>query len=222
MDRINFGDIYPFWADLTESEQERFAAATAVRKYSKGELVYQPDVRCEGMIYMLEGKLRVYILSDDGREITLYRLGPGEQCVFSASCVIEALSYEVFIEAETDARLQLTDAATLRLISEDNLFLRTFNQEIALMRASDILWTLQQVLFYSVDRRLAVYLLESSAKSGGRAVRGTHEQIAASIGSAREVVSRMLKRFADDGYIKLSRGMVEIIDKSSLEEVAGL
>lgn len=222
MDRTNFGDIYPFWADLTESEQERFAAATAVRKYSKGELVYQPDVRCEGMIYMLEGTLRVYILSDDGREITLYRLGPGEQCVFSASCVIEALSYEVFIEAETDARLQLTDATTLRLISEDNLYLRTFNQEIALMRASDILWTLQQVLFYSVDRRLAVYLLERSAKAGGRAVKGTHEQIAASIGSAREVVSRMLKRFADDGYIKLSRGTVEIIDKSSLEEVAGL
>lgn len=220
MERTDFSKTYPFWADLTASEQERFEAATNIRRYSKGEMVYQPSVRCEGMIYMLEGTLRIYILSDDGREVTLYRLGPGEHCVFSASCVIEALSFEVFIEAETDAVLQLTDATALRAISEDNVNLMAFNQAIALKRASDILWAMQQVLFFSVDRRLAVYLLDAAAKSDSGIVKATHEQIATSIGSAREVVSRMLKRFAEDGYIRLSRGSVEILDKQSLKDIA--
>lgn len=220
MDKLNFNETYQFWSDLTEAEQERFRAATKIRKYRKGELVYQPDVKCEGMIYMVKGTLRIYILSDDGREVTLYRLGPGEHCVFSASCVIDALSFDVFIEAETDAILWLTDAAALRAISESNVHLKVFNQSIALERASEILWALQQVLFFSVDRRLAVYLLETAQKNGSGIVKATHEQIATSIGSAREVVSRMLKRFSEDGYIKLSRGSIEILDERSLKDIA--
>lgn len=220
MDTLNFKETYSFWSDLTEDEQERFKAATRLRHYQKGEMVYQPEVRCEGMMYMLEGTLRIYIISDDGREVTLYRLGPGEHCVLSASCVIDALSFDVFIEAETDTKLWLTDSTTLRAISEQNAYLKVFNQEIAIKRFSDIMWTLQQVLFFSVDRRLAVFLLDTSAKGKSATIKATHEQIAASIGSAREVVSRMLKRFADDGYIRLSRGTIEIIDERSLKDIA--
>ena len=211
--------IYPFWNDLTADEQRRFADATHVRSYKKGEIVHQPDDKCEGMIYMLDGMLRIYILSEDGREITLYRLEQGEICVLSASCVIDAISFDVFIEAETDAGVYLTDAVALRSLSEKNLHLMTFNQGIALDRFSDIMWTMQQVLFFSIDRRIAGFLLKESERTGGNIVKTTHEQIASSIGSAREVVSRMLKRFEEDGYIKLSRGSVEILDRESLEDI---
>ena len=216
----DFEGIYPFWDELSSDQQKRFAAATRVKSYKKGEIVHQPDDKCEGMLFMLDGRLRIYILSEDGREITLYRLEKGEICVLSASCVIDAISFDVFIEAETDAGMYITDAMTLRSLSEENLHLMTFNQGIALDRFSDIMWTMQQVLFFSIDRRISGFLLRESEKSGGNVIKATHEQIATSIGSAREVVSRMLKRFEEDGYIKLSRGSVEILDKEALEDIA--
>lgn len=217
----DYKNSYPFWNDLTADEQSRFANSTHLRSYKKGETVHQPDDKCEGMIYMMSGRLRIYILSEDGREITLYRLEQGEICVLSASCVIDAISFDVFIEAETEAEVYLTDATTLRLLSESNPHLMIFNQRIALDRFSDIMWTMQQVLFFSVDRRIAGFLLNEADKSGDSVVHTTHEQIATSIGSAREVVSRMLKRFADDGFIRLARGSVEILDRDSIKDISG-
>ena len=217
---IDFEKIYPFWNKMNAEEKDLFSRGTRYREFSAGDLIHQPDIKCEGMIYMLSGILRIYMLSDDGREITLFRQGTGEHCVLSASCVIDAISFELFIEAESDATMYITDAPVLRKISESNPYLNIFCQELALENFSEIMWTLQQVLFFSVDRRLAGYLLKESDMTDSDVINATHEQIATSIGSAREVVSRMLKRFSDDGYIKLSRGSVEILDRDSLEDIA--
>ena len=222
MDAVDYEKLYPFWGNLDANEQTVFASATRRLSYRSNTLIHQPGRKCEGMFYMLNGVLRIYILSDEGREITLYRLHEGEHCVLSASCVIDAISFSVFIEAETDCELLLTDAGTLRQLVENNVHIKVFAQEIALHRFSDIMWTLQQVLFFSVDRRLAIYILNTSEKQGSGTIRTTHEQIASSIGSAREVVSRMLKRFADDGLIRLSRGTIEIKNRKGLKEAAGL
>lgn len=217
---INYEEIYPFFHKLNDTEKDYFMSGTRFREFSAGDLIHQPDIKCEGLIYMLSGTLRVYMLSDDGREITLFRHGPGEHCVLSASCVIDAISFEVFIEAETDSTMYITDAPVLRKVSESNPYLDIFCQELALENFSDIMWTLQQVLFFSVDRRLAGYLLNESAKGDSGVVKATHEQIAVSIGSAREVISRMLKRFADDGLISLARGAVKIMDAGGLGDIA--
>lgn len=216
---INFEEIYPFFNKLNDTERDYFTRGTRLREFSAGDLIHQPDIKCEGIIYMLSGTLRVYMLSDDGREITLFRQGPGEHCVLSASCVIDAISFEVFIESETDTTMYITDAPVVRKVSDSNPYLNIFTQELALEDFSEIMWTLQQVLFFSVDRRIAGFLLKESEGTGGNIVKATHEQIASSIGSAREVVSRMLKRFEEDGYIKLSRGSVEILDRESLEDI---
>ena len=216
---INFEEIYPFFNKLNDTERDYFTRGTRLREFSAGDLIHQPDIKCEGIIYMLSGTLRVYMLSDDGREITLFRQGPGEHCVLSASCVIDAISFEVFIESETDTTMYITDAPVVRKVSNSNPYLNIFTQELALEDFSEIMWTLQQVLFFSVDRRIAGFLLKESESTGGNIVKATHEQIASSIGSAREVVSRMLKRFEEDGYIKLSRGSVEILDRESLEDI---
>ena len=218
---IDFERIYPFWNKLNADEKDLYSRGTRYREFSAGDLIHQPDIKCEGMIFILSGVLRVYMLSDDGREITLFRQYAGEHCVLSASCVIDAISFELFIEAETDATMYINDAPVLRKVAESNPYLNIFCQELALENFSDIMWTLQQVLFFSIDRRLAGFLLKESDTSDSSVVKATHEQIATSIGSAREVVSRMLKRFAEDGYIALSRGAVEIIDKESLEDIAG-
>ena len=217
---IDFEAIYPFWNELNADEKDMYSRGTRYREFSAGDLIHQPDIKCEGMIYILSGVLRVYMLSDDGREITLFRQYAGEHCVLSASCVIDAISFELFIEAETDATMYINDAPVLRKVAESNPYLNIFCQELALENFSDIMWTLQQVLFFSIDRRLAGFLLKESDTSNSTVVKSTHEQIATSIGSAREVVSRMLKRFSDDGYIKLSRGSVEILDRDSLEDIA--
>ena len=218
---IDFEAIYPFWNELNADEKDMYSRGTRYREFSAGDLIHQPDIKCEGMIYILSGVLRVYMLSDDGREITLFRQYAGEHCVLSASCVIDAISFELFIEAETDATMYINDAPVLRKVAESNPYLNIFCQELALENFSDIMWTLQQVLFFSIDRRLAGFLLKESDTSNSTVVKVTHEQIATSIGSAREVVSRMLKRFAEDGYIALSRGAVEILDRDSLEDIAG-
>lgn len=218
---IDFEAIYPFWNELNADEKDLYSRGTRYREFSAGDLIHQPDIKCEGMIYILSGVLRVYMLSDDGREITLFRQYAGEHCVLSASCVIDAISFELFIEAETDATMYINDAPVLRKVAESNPYLNIFCQELALENFSDIMWTLQQVLFFSIDRRLAGFLLKESDTSNSTVVKTTHEQIATSIGSAREVVSRMLKRFAEDGYIALSRGAVEILDRESLEDIAG-
>ena len=218
---IDFEAIYPFWNELNADEKDMYSRGTRYREFSAGDLIHQPDIKCEGMIYILSGVLRVYMLSDDGREITLFRQYAGEHCVLSASCVIDAISFELFIEAETDATMYINDAPVLRKVAESNPYLNIFCQELALENFSEIMWTLQQVLFFSIDRRLAGFLLKESDTSNSTVVKVTHEQIATSIGSAREVVSRMLKRFAEDGYIALSRGAVEILDRDSLEDIAG-
>jgi CRP/FNR family transcriptional regulator len=172
-----------------------------------------------GMLILLSGTLRVYMLSEEGREITLYRLYEGDVCALSVSCILEHITFDIHIDAETDCELLLINIQTISSLIAGNVYVENFTYKHATDRFSDVMWAMQQILFMGFDKRLAVFLIDEAAKTGGDVIKATHEQIARYIGSAREVVTRMLGLFAQDGIVELSRGEIRILDKAKLRAI---
>lgn len=208
-----------FWERLSEDEKYFLCSNAMPVKYAKGENVHGGGEDCVGVLLIKSGQLRVYMLSEDGRDITLYRLFKGDVCILSASCVLEAITFDVFIDAEEDAEVLLIGSAIFHQLADRNIYVKCFGYQLATIRFSDVMWAMQQVLFMSADKRLAIFLIDELSKNGGDEIRLTHEQIARYMGSAREVVSRMLKYFAQEGIVTLSRGGLRVIDKEKLRRL---
>ncbi|MBE7016333.1 MAG: Crp/Fnr family transcriptional regulator [Ruminococcaceae bacterium] len=213
-----YNSIFPFWNKLSESDKDFICNNSVALTYPKGTLIHDGN-ECSGVIFVRSGCIRVYMMSDEGKEITLYRLHRGEVCMLSASCVISAITFDVGIDAEEDSECYIINSTAFMKISEDNPDIKIFTLETAVNRFSDVMWVMQQILFMSMDKRLAIFLWDESARISDDTIYLTHEQIAKYIGSAREVVSRMLKYFANEGIVELSRKGVKIIDKKRLKEI---
>ena len=209
----------PYWGDLTDAERDAVARHAVVRHYPKGSVIHSGGSACLGMICVLHGSLRTYLLSEEGREITLFRLETGDPCVLSAACVVSQITFDTQMEAETDCDLLIVGAAVFKKLTEENIYVRCFLYELATERFSAVMWTMQRILFEKVDRRLADFLLSESEKTGSGGLRMTHEEIARQISSAREVVARMLKRFSADGLVELKRGAVRLTDPEALRKI---
>ena len=211
-----FRDNFPFWDNLSKTEKETFVNSSQYISFRKGTNIHNGN-ECTGIILIRKGSLRLYILSDEGKEITLYRLFPGEMCMLSASCVLHNITFDVFVDAEENSECIIVGGCAYAALSERNAEAKIFALETALARFSDVMWVMQQILFMSMDKRLAIFLLDECSKSGSDTVKLTHEQIAKYMGSAREVVSRMLKYFASEGIISSSRSEgIRILDKRRL------
>ena len=211
---------YPFWEHLKADEQHAFVSCSMIRDYEKGSFVRSDCDECLGVLLVLSGELRIYIQSDEGREVTLFRVGPGELCTLSASCVMDSVNFDLYIDAEEDTEAYCISAGVFRRLMQQNVHVRCYAYQMTAERFSDSMWTMQQVLFMSADRRLAIFLTDELAKTGGDEVRMTHDQMAKYMGSAREVVSRMLKYFAQEGWVRLFRGGVQVLDRKKLQQLA--
>lgn len=220
-----FSDLYirtfTFWEHLSEREKELASASTHQVFYPRGTQVHSGTLDCIGVLLIKRGQLRVYTLSEDGRDVTLYRLFPGDVGILSASCSLDAITFAVNIDAEEDTEALLTDAAAFRQLVEGNIYVKAYGYELATRRLSEMLWKMQQILFLSADRRLAIFLTEEMEKTGSPEIQLTHEQIARYMGSAREVVSRLVKYFAQEGLVKPGRGRLTILSPARLRELAG-
>ena len=168
---------------------------------------------------MKSGELRTYIMSEDGREITLYRLSEGSVCIMSASCVLHNITFDVFVDAECDTDVLLIHSAFFAKLLEQNVYAENFSLKKAGDMFSEVMWTMEQILFMRFDKRLAIFLLDEASRTGSDTLALTHEQIAKYMGSVREVVSRMLKYFEKEGLVRLSRGAVEVIQKAKLRDL---
>ena len=168
---------------------------------------------------MLSGEIRTYLLSDEGREVTLFRLYPGELCVLSASCVISQITFDTQMTAQQETEVLIIPAGLVAALTEQNLSVRCFLYELATQRFSDVMWAMQQILFKGLDRRLAEFLLSEAARTGSDTIRMTHEQLAQHISSAREAVARMLKTFSEEGLVELKRGVITLRDKDGLRQM---
>ncbi len=197
-------------------------SGTSRRSFRAGENVHGRTGDCTGILLVLSGELRSYFLSEDGREVTLYRLLPGSLCILSASCVLETITFDVSIDAEVDTELLVVRADVFNRLTKENIYMDRDVHKEAVARFSDVMWTMQQVLFMKLDRRLAIFLAEEVLDRGTDTLRMTHDQIARHVGSAREVITRMLKYFAAEGLVELGRGTVTVTDPDGIRALAGV
>ncbi|TCL60493.1 CRP/FNR family transcriptional regulator [Kineothrix alysoides] len=205
-----------FWNKLTDKQKDSFINHTSVVRYQKDSSIHTADLDCVGLMLPKSGTLRVYILSEEGREVTLYRIRSGSVCILSAACVLQSITFDVSIDAVTDCELLQVDSAAFLSLMQENIYVEAFAYKKATERFSDAMWAMQQILFMSFDKRLALFLLDETSKTGTLSLRMTHEEIAKYMGSAREVVSRMLKYFSSEGLVRLSRGEILITDRKKL------
>lgn len=211
---------FPPWDKLSENEKNDLLANSQLHNYAKGDTLHRGDIDCIGVLLIVSGELRIYMLSEEGREITLYRLYDKDFCVLSASCAISSITFDVHIEAGTDTRLLIIDAPAFERVAEANIYAECFAYKLTSERFSDVMWAMQQMLFMSLDKRLAIFLNDEMVKTNSLDLYLTHEEIANNIGSAREAVSRILKYFVAEGIVELSRGIITIVDKIKLRMLA--
>lgn len=210
-----YREIFPFWEKISDADRNYICQNSYEVTYPKGKNIHDGD-ECSGVIFVLSGSLRLYMMSEQGKDITLYRLHKGDLCMLSASCVLSAITFEVFVDAEEESECCVVSGAAFAAVSERNPDVRIFALETTVSRFSDVMWVMQQILFMSMDKRLAIFLYDEAARTGSDTIALTHGQIARYMGSAREVVSRMLKYFAAEGIVEVSRGGVTILDKKRL------
>lgn len=218
---MDFSRYFPIWAQLTAAEREQLASAAVFREVRRGALLHSGSADCLGLLMVEAGQLRAFILSGEGREITLYRLLERDVCLLSASCMMKGAQFDVAVEAEKDTALWVIPSEAYRRIMAGSAPLANYTNELMAGRFADVMWLMEQVMWRSMDRRLAAFLLEEAALEGTDDLKLTQERIAAHLGTAREVVTRMLRYFQSEGLVKLRRGAVELADPAGLRALAG-
>lgn len=175
---IDFAAYFPFWQQLTPSEQHTISKAATLRHYPKHSFVRNGEADCVGLLLILEGELRAYIVSEEGRELTLYRLLSRDLCLFSASCMLRGMQFDILISAETDTDVLHIPAEAYQAVSRSSAPLSNYTNEIMASRFSDVLWLIDQLQNKKLDARLAAFLLEEQQREGSSSLSLTHEQIA--------------------------------------------
>lgn len=218
---MEFQNYFPVWDKMSKDQQTRLLDSLIEKKVSRGTVIHNGNMDCTGLMLVKSGQLRAYILSDEGREITIYRLFDRDICLFSASCMIRSIQFDIVIEAEKDTELWIIPAEIYKSIMEASAPVANYTNELMATRFSDVMWLIEQIMWKSLDRRVAAFLLEEAAIEGTRELKITHETIANHLGSHREVITRMLRYFQSENMVKLSRGKVEITDESKLRDLQG-
>lgn len=209
----------PYWDDLSEKEKDLVAQRAVKVGFEKGEFIDGFNDACLGMIYVAKGSVRVFITSKEGREVTLFHIAEGDSCILSASCVIGEISLDVQLTAEDDTEILAVPAGTFRSLMDSNIYVKCFAYELSTERFSTVVWVMQQILFDRFDERLARLLIGIYEKTGDEKIKMTQEDMAKEVNSAREVVARMLRQFADDGWVEINRGQITLIDVDALKDL---
>jgi len=217
---MELSQYFPIWKQLSPAEQTLLSTSAIRQSVKKGTLLHNGEEDCLGLIVIISGQLRGFMLSEDGREITLYRLFEYDICLFSASCVMSNISFAVSIEAEKDCEVFIIPAYIYKKITEQSLVFSNYTNQLMASRFSDVMWLMEQIMWKSMDKRLAAFLLEESSLEGTSLLKITHEKIANHMGTAREVVTRMLRYFQSEDMVQLTRGTIELTDMEALEDLA--
>lgn len=206
----------PFWEVLTTDEKEYIKNCYVTKEYKKGTYIHCGAFECLGPSIILSGEVRVCLLSEEGREITLYRLHPGDFSILSAACIIDKITFDTHMIAQTDCTLLTVLPGAFKKLTETNLNVKCYTYELATERFSSVVWTMQNIIFKGFDKRLAEFLVSEYERTGSIEIKLTHEAIAGYISSAREVVARMVKRFSEEGFIEQKRGSIKLLDIEAL------
>ena len=214
---MDFSEYFPVWGELTQAQRETLTRSVTRRSVPAGTVLHRGEDDCLGVLLVRSGQLRVYISSDEGREVTLYRLFERDLCLLSASCAMPNIQFETTVEAEKDSEIWIIPPAVFRDLRAQSLAVSNFVNDVMSSRFSEVMWLMEQVMWKSLDKRLAAFLLDEASIEGTNSLKITHEVIANHLGSHREVITRMLRYFQSEGMVKLSRGMVTILDEDKLQ-----
>lgn len=214
---MEFQSYFPIWDKLTDAQREQISNTLVSRSVPKGTVVHRGGVDCSGLLIVKSGQFRAYILSDEGREITIYRLFDRDICMLSASCVMPSIQFEITIEAEKDSQIWIVPVFVYKSLVSESAPMANYNNELMATRLSDVMWLVEQIMWKSMDKRLAAFLVEETEIEGTDELKITHETIANHLGTHREVITRMLRYFQEEGMVALSRGTIRITDRESLQ-----
>lgn len=212
-------EIFPFWKELLPEEKEMVKENARVETYGKGVVINRTTEECKGLMAVRAGQLRTYILSEEGREVTLFRVQEGEICVLSASCLMDSIIFDVLIEAMEPTEVIIIPSSVLHQIKDKNPYVELYLYKTATEKFSDVMWTMQQILFLRIDQRVAAFLWDEMQRQKSMTITVTHDEIARYIGSAREVVTKVLKYLAQEKVVELKRGKIEIVNKEKLKRL---
>ena len=217
---MSLADNFPIWKQMTKQQQDLLEARSELRSVKKGTVVHNGSMDCLGMLLIRSGQLRAYILSEEGREITIYRMFDQDVCLLSASCVMPNIQFEIIIEAEKDTEFWVIPSCLYKKLVEESLPLSHYTSDVISGHFSDLMFLMEQIMWKSFDKRLAAFLLEEANLEQSLVLKITHEKIANHMGTAREVVTRMLRYFQSEDMVKLTRGAVELTDEKMLRLLA--
>ena len=217
---MSIANYFPIWDRLSQEHQQRITDLADFRQVRAGTVIHDGGPNCLGLVLVRSGQLRAYMLSEEGREVTIGRFFEMDICLFSASCVMPSMQFEVMIEAEKDSEVWVIPACLYQNLMNESIALANYSRDLISNHFSELMWLMEQIMWKSFDKRLAAFLLEESAVEDTAVLQITHEKIANHMGTAREVVTRMLRYFQNEGMVKLTRGTVELTDTGKLQTLA--
>lgn len=211
-------EVLPFWVELQETHQQLILDTLIVRKFQKNEKFYHIGNSDMGLKIVHTGKMRVFITSEDGNEMNLYRLEKNQVCALSVAFMLHVYNIDVSIQAEEDMAVYVVPENVYHIIYEEYSEVKSFVHEIMVRRLGEIIGIVNNLAFNSVPKRLADIILYHRRLQDSTKILITHEELASDIGSAREVVSRTLKQLQQCGLIEARRGKINILDEKGLRE----
>ena len=213
---MSFQDHFPVWNQLNTDEQRLLLDSLSFQTVPKGTLFRGGGGERSALILIRSGQMRAFVYSEEGREITIYRLFAGDMCLLCAPCVVRAIQFDVTVQAEKETEFWRIPAQVYQDLMARSAAVANYTNELMANRFSEVMSRMEQFMWKRMDKRVAAFLLQESAIEGTRELRVTHEAIANHLGSRREVITRTLREFQSAGLVALSRGMVTILDQEKL------
>ena len=214
---MDFANYFPIWNKLSQEQQNRIREVSEFRSVKSGTILHDGSPNCLGLLLVRSGQLRAYLLNDEGREITICRFFEIDMCLFSASCVMPNMQFDIFVEAEKDTDLWIIPACLYQNLMDDSVAVANYSHNLITNHFTEVMWLMEQIMWKSFDKRLAKFLLEEAQLEETNSLKLTHEKIANHMGTAREVVTRMLRYFQNEGMVRLTRGSIDIVDEKKLQ-----
>ena len=206
---------FPLLRESGQKVREEILKHTLIMRIPKGEYVFLEGDECKHLALILSGTVRVYKPAENGREITLYRLGAGESCVLTASCIFERNNFPAIAVTEEEVEAAVVPSHVFRTWINTHEIWRGYVFNLLSRRLSGIIATLEEVAFRSMDMRIAEFLIKLCERDGND-LKTTHQYIAMELGTSREVVSRILKHFEAEKILSLGRGVITLLDQEGL------
>ena len=207
----------PFYNFLSEKDKLDIVKHSNLESFKAGQTIVSKDDFCTGFVLVIDGQLRSYMSSNSGKEITLFRLFNLDTCILSSSCSFPNLICDINLVSEKPSNLLIINGEYFKDLSSRNLQVLDVFLKVTQSKLSDILLVLDSVVFFSLESRLANYLIDKYYSNDSLHIYITHDIIARDLGSAREVISKVLKKFENNNWIKISRGHIQIINLEMLK-----